>query len=64
MIFLFIGKFAQRLNLSKTKKVAEPKDLYAYLDSDQYEVKDVQMINDETVEVQYLEKEGFVEENG
>ena len=41
----------------------EPKDLYTYLDSDQYEVKDVQMINDETVEIQYTEKEGFVEEN-
>ena len=63
MIFLFVGKFAQRLNLSKTKEVTEPKDLYAYLDSDQYVVKDVQMINDETVEIQYVPKEEFVEEN-
>ena len=47
--------------MTKTKEVTEPKDLYAYLD--QYEVKDVQMINDETVEIQYIEKEGFVEEN-
>ena len=62
-VFLFVGKFAQRLNLSKTKEVTEPKDLYAYLNSDQYEVKDVQMLNDETVEIQYVEKEGFVEEN-
>ena len=49
--------------MSKTKEVTEPKDLYAYLDSDRYEVKDVQMINDETVEIQYIQKEGFVEEN-
>ena len=49
--------------MSKTKEVTEPKDLYAYLDSDQYEVRDAQMINDETVEIQYIEKEGFVEEN-
>ena len=49
--------------MSKTKEVTEPKDLYAYLDSDQYEVKDAQMINDNTVEIQYVEKEGFVEEN-
>ena len=49
--------------MTKTKQVTEPKDLYAYLDSDQYEVKDAQMINDETVEIQYVEKEGFVEEN-
>ena len=65
MIFIsfFVGKFAQRLNLSKTKQVTEPKDLFNYLYSDRYEVKDVQMVNDETVEVQYVEKEGFVEEN-
>ena len=62
-IFLFLGKFAQRLNLTKTEEVTEPKDLYAYLDSDQYVVKDAQMINDETVEIQYIEKEGFAEEN-
>ena len=63
IFYFFIGKFAQRLNLSKTKEVTEPKDLYAYLDSDTYIVKDVQMVNDETVEIQYIEKEGFVEEN-
>ena len=49
--------------MSKTKRVTQPKELYAYLDSDQYIVKDVQMVNDETVEIQYIEKEGFVEEN-
>ena len=49
--------------MSKTKRVTQPKELYAYLDSDQYIVKDVQLVNDEMVEIQYLEKEGFVEEN-
>ena len=49
--------------MSKTEEVTEPKDLYAYLDSDSHIVKDVQMINDETVEIQYIEKEGFAEEN-
>ena len=64
MIFiLFLGKFAQRLDLSKTKRVTEPKELYAYLDSDQCVVKDAQLVNDETVEIQYVPKEGFVEEN-
>ena len=64
IFFIFlIGKFAQRHNLTKTKEVTEPKDLYDYLDSDRYVVKDAHMINDETVEIQYIEKEGFVEEN-
>ena len=49
--------------MSKTKRVTEPKDFYGYLYSDQYVVKDAQMVNDETVEIQYLEKEGFAEEN-
>ena len=59
----FIGKFAQRLNLTKTKRATEPKELFHYLDSDEYIVKGLQMVNDETVEIQYMEKEGFVEEN-
>ena len=49
--------------MTKTKEVTQPKDLYAYLDSDQYEVRDAHMINDETVEIQYIEKEGFVQDN-
>ena len=49
--------------MTKTDRVTEPKKFYAYLYSDQYEVKDAQLVNDETVEIQYLEKEGFVEEN-
>ena len=61
--YFFIGKFAQRLNLTKTKRATEPKELYEYLDSQQYEVKGGQLVNDETFEIQYMEKEGFVEEN-
>ena len=49
--------------MTKNEEVTEPKDFYGYLYSDQYVVKDAQMINDETVEIQYIEKEGFVEEN-
>ena len=49
--------------MTKTDRVTEPKKFYAYLYSDQYEVKDAQIVNDDTVEIQYIEKEGFVEEN-
>ena len=49
--------------MSKTKQVTEPKELFAYLQSDEYEVSDAYMVNDETVEVQYKEKEGFIEQN-
>ena len=60
---LFLGKFAQRSNLTKTARVTEPKKLFDYLDSDQYEVSDARMVNDETVEVQYISKDEFVEQN-
>ena len=49
--------------MTQTKRLTEPKDLYGYLESDQYEVKDAQLVNDETVEIQYIAKEGFVKEN-
>ena len=59
--YFFIGKFAQRLNLIKTKRVTQPKELYACWD--ECIVKEAQLVNDETVEIQYMEKEGFVDEN-
>ena len=49
--------------MTQTKQVTEPKDLFSYLDSDEYVVMDAQMVNDETIEIQYAEKEGFVKEN-
>ena len=49
--------------MTKTARLTEPKEFFDYLQSDKYEVKDAQMVNDETIEIQYTEKEGFVEEN-
>ena len=48
--------------MTQTKRVTEPKELFEYLDSDQYEVSDARMVNDETVEIQYTNKGEFVEE--
>ena len=61
--YFFIGKFAQRCNLTKTDRVTEPRELYHYLDSDEYDVRGGQLVNDETFEIQYMENEGFVDEN-
>ena len=60
---LFLGKFAQRSNLTKTEMVTEPKVLFHYLESDEYEVSDARLVNDETVEVHYTSKDEFVEQN-
>ena len=60
---LFIGKFAQRSNLTKTEMVTEPKVLFDYLDSDRYEVSDARLVNDEMVEVHYTSKDEFAEQD-
>ena len=49
--------------MTKTARVTEPKELFDYLDADQYEVSDARMVNDETVELQYISKDEFVEQN-
>ena len=50
--------------MTQTKRVTEPKELFEYLDSDRYEVSEALMVNDETVEIQYTNKDEFVEEKG
>ena len=49
--------------MTKTDRVTEPKELYHYLDSDEYDVRGGQLVNDETFEIQYMENDGFVDEN-
>ena len=49
--------------MTQTKRVTEPKELFEYLDSDQYVVSEALMENDETVQIQFTNKDEFVEEN-
>ena len=60
---IFIGKFAQRSNLTKTKMVTEPKEFFDFLYSSEFEVSDARLVNDETVEVHYSNVEEFAEQN-
>ena len=43
--------------------MTEPKVLFHYLESDEYEVSDARLVNDETVEVHYKKKGAFAEQN-
>ena len=43
--------------------VTEPKVFFQYLESDEYEVSDARLVNDETVEVHYKKKDEFAEQN-
>ena len=58
-----IGKFAQRSNLTKTKMVTEPKELFDLLYSSEFEVSDARLVNDEMVEVHYSNVGEFEEQN-
>ena len=46
----------------QTKTVTEPKELFKYLDSEEFVVSEALMINDKTVQIQYTNKDEFVEE--
>ena len=43
--------------------VTEPKEFFHFLGSKQFEVSDARLVNDETVEVHYKEKDEFAEQN-
>ena len=60
-LYLFIGKFAQRSNMTKTKMVTEPNELFDLLSSKKFVVGDARLVNDDTVEVQYCNAEDFEE---
>ena len=63
MFFVFLGKFAQRSNLTKTEMVYEPKRFYELLYSSAFEVCDARLVNDDAVEVQYKNITEFAEQN-
>ena len=62
-VLSFIGKFAQRSNLTKTELVTDPNRLFELLSSEEIEVPDLRLVNAETVEVQFKSALGFEESN-
>ena len=60
-LYLLIGKFAQRCNMTKTKMITEPNELFDLLSSKKFVVSDARLVNKDTVEVQYCNAEEFEE---
>ena len=60
---IFLGKFAQRSNLSKTEMVQEPSRFFDLLYSDEFEVCDARIVNENMVEVQYRNTDEFTAQN-
>ena len=63
MFFVFLGKFAQRSNLTKTEMVQEPSRFFDLLYSDEFEVCDARMVNENMIEVQYRNTDEFTTQN-
>ena len=59
----FLGKFAQRSNLTQTEMVHELKRFFELLYADEVEVCDARIVNENIIEVQYRNPEEFVEQN-
>ena len=52
------GKFGQRLNKTRVKEFGDPQTFHQFLNTDTIDVRQVSIINDQMVEVQYqYEKE-------
>ena len=60
---IFIGKFAQRSNMPKTELLYDPKDFFKLLYSDEFEVCDARLVNDDAMEVHYRNMKGFEDTN-
>ena len=61
IFFIFIGKFAQRSNLTQKQIVYEVKDLYALYD--EHVVLDAHFVNDDALEVRFRKEEEFEDPN-
>ena len=61
--FYFLGKFAQRPNLTKTEQIDDPKRFFDYLTSDEVIVTDANFVSEDIMEIQYEYGDNFVEVN-
>ena len=63
IVFFDLGKFGQRSNLGKTEMITEPQKYYDLLTSDEFEVSNARIVNDNMIEVQYRSVGDFEEPN-
>jgi len=61
MLNSFLGKFGQRTNLTRTTHTSDPAEFFDMMTSDQQNVKDVQFVNNESVKLEWVYNDDFVE---
>jgi len=61
MLNSFWGKFGQRTNLTQTTHISDPQEFFEMMTSDQQKVKNVQFVNNESVKLEWVYNDDFVE---
>lgn len=61
MLNSFWRKFGQRTNLSQTSYVSDPSEFFDIMTSDQQKVNNIRFINDESVQIDWVYNDDFVE---
>lgn len=61
MLNSFWGKFGQRTNLTKTLFTKDPTEFFDMMSSDKQEVKNVRFVNDEAVQLDWVNSNEFLE---
>jgi hypothetical protein len=61
MLNSFWGKFGQRTNLTQTTHTSDPAEFFDMMTSDQQKVKNVQFVNNESVKLEWVYNDDFVE---
>ena len=63
IVYFFLGKFAQRSNLSKTEQIEDPQVFFDYLTSDEITVLDAILVSEKIMEIRYEYGDKFVQPN-
>lgn len=61
MLNSFWGKFGQRTNLTQTAYISDPTEFFDILNSDQQKVKNILFVNNESVKLEWVYNDDFVE---
>ncbi|XP_053390895.1 uncharacterized protein LOC128553745 [Mercenaria mercenaria] len=64
MLNSFWGKFGQRTNLTQTSYITDPCEFFDMMTSDQQNVKNIQFVNNESVKLEWVYNDDFIETSG
>lgn len=61
MLNSFGGKFGQRTNLTQTTYISDPSEFFDMMTSDQQKVKNIRFVNEESVQLDWVYNDDFIE---